>query len=297
LASELRFELLGPVRAWQGSAELELGSPQQRAVLAVLLLARGRHVSLERLIDALWGERSPRAAASTVRTYVSRLRRCLDLGGGRPGEVVIKLVSDGYSLQLGAAVLDLALFEELVGEARAARQDQDTERAAGRFRDALALWQGMPLSGIPGPYADCQRARLAELQAAAAEDGLAIDIESGCHLTAIAELLPLLAAYPLREKLSELLMLALYRSGRQADALAFFADSRRLLRDELGIEPGPALREMHQRILRADSRLITQTQAEAPLAARPTVMATRRDTASACTRDRPSVRSSTRSAS
>lgn len=255
LPAELRFELLGPVRAWYRDAELDLGSPQQRGVLAVLLLARGRQVSLETLIDALWGDRPPQSAASTVRTYILRLRRCLDLGAVRAGGEVIRLVGDGYSLEPGSAVLDLARFEERVRGARAARDDLDIARAAGLFRDALALWQGMPLAGIAGPYARVQRARLSELHAAAAEDGLAADIGSGAHQAAIPELQTLRDSYPLREKLTELLMLALYRSGRQADALAVFDDSRRVLRDELGIDPGPALREMHQRILQTDSRL------------------------------------------
>jgi DNA-binding SARP family transcriptional activator len=274
LASELRFELLGPVRAWRGSAELELGSPQQRAVLAALLLARGRHVSVDALIEALWGERPPRTASGTVRTYVFRLRRCLDPGTGQPGQPVIKLIGNGYSLQLGSAILDLAVFEDLVRQGRAAWRGADTAWAAGLFRDAHALWQGTPLSGITGPYADAQRARLCELQTASTEDRLAMDIESGDHLSAISELTDLLAAYPLREKLRELLMLALYRSGRQADALALFEDSRRLLSDELGIDPGPALQDMHQRILRADSRLAPPTPpvpvpAAAPLALLP----------------------------
>ena len=255
LGSELRFELLGPVRAWRGPAELELGSPQQRAVLAALLLARGRHVSVDALIEALWGDRPPRSASGTVRTYVFRLRRCLNSGPGQRDQPVIKLVGDGYSLQLGSASLDLALFEDLVRQGRAAQRGADAVRAAGLLWDALALWQGTPLSGITGPYAASQRARLSELRAATAEDRLAMSIESGDHLAAISELTDLLAAYPLREKLRELLMLALYRSGRQADALAVFEDSRRLLSDELGIDPGPSLRDMHQRILQADSRL------------------------------------------
>lgn len=252
---ELRFELLGPLRAWHGSLELELGSPQQRAVLAALLLAHGRHVSLGALIDALWGERPPRHASSTVRTYVSRLRRCLDLGVSRQGHEIIKLVGDGYTLRLGSAVLDLDNFGKLVSDAQKADLTPDAARAAGLYRDALALWRGVALAGIPGPYAGSQRARLGELRAAAIEGGLAVDIDSGGHLAAVPELRVLLAAYPLREKLAELLMLALYRSGRQADALAVFDSSRRLLRDELGIDPGPSLREMHQRILRADGRL------------------------------------------
>jgi DNA-binding SARP family transcriptional activator len=266
LPAELRFELLGAVRAWHRDAELDLGSPQQRGVLAVLLLARGRQVSVQALIDALWGDRPPRSAVSTVRTYILRLRRCLDLVAVRAGDEAIRLVGDGYSLQPGAAVLDLALFEERVRDARAARDEQDSARAAGLFRDALALWQGMPLAGIAGPYARAQRARLAELHAAAAEDSLAADIDSGAHQDAVAELRILHDSDPMREKLTELLMLALYRSGRQADALAVFDDSRRVLRDELGIDPGPALRQMHQRILQTDTRL---TRPAAPSASRP----------------------------
>ena len=246
---ELRFEILGPVRAWRGSSELDLGSPQQRAVLAVLLLARGRHVSLDMLIDALWGEEPPRTANSTVRTYVSRLRRCLDGGSPAHDHEVIKLVGDGYLLPQKSALVDLDAFEKLTQAARAARLSHDALRAAALFREALALWHGIALAGVPGPYVDSQRVRLAELRAAAEEDGLATDIHSGGHLAAIPQLRELLAVYPLREKLSELLMLALYRSGRQADALEVFDGSRRLLRDELGIDPSPSLRDMQKRIL------------------------------------------------
>lgn len=256
--SELRFELLGPLRARDDATELDLGSPQQKAVLAALLLARGRHVAMATLVDALWGERAPRTAPNVIRTYVSRLRHLLQPDPGWPDRDVIKLVGDGYTLRLGTAVLDFDVFEKLSRDGRAARAAGDTARAARLLRAAQALWQGIPLAGIPGPYADAQRARLTELRVAAAEDGLAADIDSGAHLAAVPPLRELLAAYPLREKLSELLMLALYRSGRQADALAVFGASRRLLRDELGIDPGPSLRDMHQRILTADSRLTGQ---------------------------------------
>jgi DNA-binding SARP family transcriptional activator len=260
---ELRFEVLGPVRAWHGSSELELGSPQQRAVLAMLLLARGRHVPLDMLIDALWGEEPPRAAASTVRTYLSRLRRCLDGGPAGPDHDVITLVGDGYMLPLGSALVDLGVFEELTRKARAARLSDGPARAAALFREALGLWHGTALAGAPGPYMDSQRVRLAELRAAAEEDGLAADVDSGGHLAAVPQLGELLMAYPLREKLTELLMLALYRSGRQADALAVFDSSRRLLRDELGIDPGPSLQDMQKRILQADCGLLQDGAAPA----------------------------------
>lgn len=253
---ELRFEVLGPLRAWRGPTEVYLGSPQQRAVLAVLLLAHGRHVTMNMLIDALWGEAPPRAAATTVRTYVSRLRRCLSSDLTEPDDDVITLVGDGYLLPLGSALVDLGSFEELTQAARAARLTRDPARAAGLFRRALALWQGIALAGVPGPYLDAQRVRLAELHAVAEEDSLAADIDSGGHLAAIPRLRELIRAYPLREKLTELLMLAMYRSGRQADALAVFDSSRRLLRDDLGIDPGPSLRDMHHRILKADRGLL-----------------------------------------
>jgi DNA-binding SARP family transcriptional activator len=263
---DLTFEVLGPLRARRGGAELDLGTPQQKAVLAVLLLARGRHVSLETLIDALWGERAPRTASGTIRNYVSRLRRRLHPDDPSwPDQDVIKLVGDGYTLRLGSARLDLDLFGKLTMQARAARAAGDTARAAALFRDALALGQGIPLAGIPGPYAEAQRAKMAELHLTAAEDGLAADIESGDRLAAIPQLQELRAAHPLREKLTELLMLALYQSGRQADALRVFDGSRRLLRDELGIDPGPSLRDMHQRILEADLGLAP------PVAERPVI--------------------------
>lgn len=254
--AELRFELLGPVRARRDPAELDLGSPQQRAVLAALLLARGRHVAVGALIDALWGERVPRTAPAVVRTYVSRLRQCLQPEPGRPDNAVIRLVGDGYTLLFRSAALDLDDFEKLSVHARTARADHETARAAGLFRAAQALWQGVPLAGIPGPYADTQRARLTELRVAVTEDGLAAEIDTGGHMDAIAQLWELRAEYPLRERLSELLMLALYRAGRQAEALDVFGKSRRMLVDELGIEPGPSLRDMHQRILRADGSLL-----------------------------------------
>jgi predicted ATPase/DNA-binding SARP family transcriptional activator len=248
----LSFSVLGPVRAWRGDAELDVGSPQQRAVLAVLLLAGGRQVPLGALVDALWAD-PPKAAAGTVRTYISRLRGSLgtDQPGGRAE--VIESVGDGYALPLCPGALDLEVF---LHKTRQARDGVGPQDAAALLRDALGLWQGTPLAGLPGDYARTQQVRLAELQMAAAEDRLALDIEQGGHVAAAAELQALLDAHPLRERLSELLMLALYRSGRQAEALAVFGRTRHQLSYELGIDPGPALRHMHQRILQTDENLI-----------------------------------------
>ena len=252
----MRFEVLGPVRGWRGETELELGSPQQRAVLAMLLLPQRRQVSLGDLIDGLWGEHVPRLAAGTVRTYVSRLRHRLDDGAEGAAGGLIESVGDGYVLRPGSAVLDLGLFEQWVGDARAARHGHEMARAARLLRDALGLWRGAALAGIPGPYADSSRVRLAELYMAAVQEKAATDIALGEHATAIAELRGLLAEHPFREGLSELLMLALYKSGRQAEALGVYDTVRQRLGAKLGINPGPSLQAMRQRVLRADRDLI-----------------------------------------
>jgi DNA-binding SARP family transcriptional activator len=251
----MKFEVLGPVRGWLGETELELGSPQQRAVLAMLLLARGRQVPLGFMIDGLWERDIPRSAAGMVRTYVSRLRRLLGTGAAGQVGCVIRSAGDGYALHLGSAILDLDQFEELLRNARAAWQRAEKARAAGLLRGALGLWRGAALAGVPGPYAKSRHVPLTELHLAAKQERLAVDIAVGEHVAAIAELRALLAEHPFREGFSESLMLALYKAGRQADALILYDTVRRGLREELGVDPGPALQEMYQRILRADSRL------------------------------------------
>jgi DNA-binding SARP family transcriptional activator len=219
----------------------------------MLLLARGRQVSLDGLIDGLWGTEVPRAGAGTVRTYVSRLRRHFEAAGR--GDL-IESVGDGYEVPRDVALLDLDQFEEGLAKARTACQRQETTHAVNLLGNALGLWRGTALAGIPGPYAETRRVRLAELRMVAAEKKLAMEIALGEHRVAVAELRDLLAEHPFREGLSELLMLALYRAGLQAEALATFGDAQRLLRAELGIDPGPGLRAMHQAILRADDRLM-----------------------------------------
>jgi DNA-binding SARP family transcriptional activator/tetratricopeptide (TPR) repeat protein len=273
MIGELRFAVLGPVRAWRGDVELELGSPQQRAVLAALLLAEGRQVSLSALIDALWGADLPRSAVGTVRTYVSRLRQSLGADAVRGVRDVIGSVGDGYRVQLGSATLDLDVFLARLKEAQTARDAGTPARAVELLADALELWEGVPLAGIPGQYAESQRSRLAELHMAAVEERLAVGIDVGGHVAATVELQSLVAEHPLRERLSELLMLAMYRSGRQADALAVFERARKVLGDELGIDPGPALREMRQRILEMDETLMSLAPAQLPAPAAATVPA------------------------
>jgi DNA-binding SARP family transcriptional activator len=259
LFSPARFELLGPVRGWQDGTELALGSPQQRGVLAMLLLARGRQVPLSGLIDGLWDGEVPRSATGTVRTYVSRLRSLLKTALDNRADEPVEYIGDGYRLELGTAVLDVELFERGLREARAARQADQLGRASRLLHDVLALWRGDALAGVPGPFADAQRVRLTELRMVATEEKLAVDISVGEHAVAISHLRQMLAEHPFREALSELLMLALYKSGRQADALGVFGVMRERLRDELGVDPGPALQLMHQRILRADDRLLNLT--------------------------------------
>jgi DNA-binding SARP family transcriptional activator len=241
--------VLGPVRAWRGEDQLPTGSPQQRALLAALLLREGRTATAAELIDALWGEEPPSQALAAVRTYASRLRKVLD-----PGVLVSE--SGGYAVRgLAEGALDLAVAQELAAEAEKARGAGDLCHAREVLGRALALWDGEVLAGVPGPYAEAQRVRLEEWRLQLVESRLDMDLEQGCHAEAVSELTALTAEHPLRERLRELLMLALYRSGRQAEALAVYADTRRLLADELGVDPRPGLRELQQRILRADPGL------------------------------------------
>jgi DNA-binding SARP family transcriptional activator len=262
VAPQLKFAVLGPVRAWREDTELDLGAPQQRALLAMLLLAGGHQVTLDALISGLWDYDPPLAAAGTVRTYVSRLRHSLG-GRGRQGRAgLIESKGTGYVLPTEARALDLETFDRLTNDARTLmnRSPAGNAQAAAMFRDALRLGQGEPLADLPGPYAQLQRQRITDLQLAAAEERLALDIQLGSHVIAVAELQTLLASHPMREKLSELLMLALYRSGRQIDALAVYESTRRLLSEEFGVDPGSGLREMQQRILRTDEALLLREQ-------------------------------------
>ncbi|MFD4560237.1 BTAD domain-containing putative transcriptional regulator [Streptomyces sp. NPDC058469] len=248
-STALRFSVLGPVRAWRGPVSLPTGSPQQRALLAALLLREGRTATAGELIDALWGDDPPSQALAAVRTYASRLRKVLDAG-------VLVSESGGYAVRgLPEGALDVAEVQDLATEAEKAKSAGDLCRARELLGRALALWDGEPLAGLPGPYAEAQRVRLEEWRLQLLESRLDMDLEQGCHAEAVSELTALTAAHPLRERLRELLMLALYRSGRQAEALAVYADTRRLLADELGVDPRPGLRELQNRILQADPGL------------------------------------------
>ncbi|MET8512824.1 AfsR/SARP family transcriptional regulator, partial [Streptomyces sp. NPDC005077] len=246
--TDLRFAVLGPVRAWRGGEPLPSGSPQQRALLTALLLRDGRTATAAELIDAIWGEEPPSQALAAVRTYASRLRKILD-----PDTLISN--AGGYAMRTRPDALDLTAAQELAADAEKARAGGDRSRARTLINEALALWDGEPLASVPGPYAENQRTRLEEWRLQLTENRLELDLELGCHAEAVSELTALTAAHPLRERLRELLMIALYRSGRQAEALAVYADTRRLLADELGVDPRPELSQLQQRILQADEEL------------------------------------------
>ena len=227
----LDFRILGPVEVIDGETALTLGGQKQRAVLAALLIDAGHVVSTDYLVDALWGERPPKTAATSLQNFVSQLRKAL-------GPEVLVTKPPGYQLRLQPGQLDLDRFTRLVEEARAA----GAEERSATLRKALALWRGAPFADFTfESFAQPEIARLTELRLSVLEERIDADLEAGRHTELVAELEPLVAEYPLRERLRALLMLALYRSGRQAEALQAYQDARSALVDELGIEPSPAL--------------------------------------------------------
>ncbi len=258
-----RFGLLGPLRVWRGETAVDLGPLQQRVVLAVLALQAGRPVSRQHMIDAVWGETPPRNAVNLVQRHVSGLRRVLE--PDRLGHVpsgVLAWTDAGYLLTLPPGALDLDIYEREVGRARAARTAGHLGEAAEALRAALRLWRGPVCDGLYSPFLDAQRDRLAESRISVLEERIELELAIDDHADPIAELRDLVAEHPLRERLRGLLMLALYRAGRQADALAAFRDARRHLREELGVEPGAPLQRLHQQILAADPKLSATAAAE-----------------------------------
>jgi DNA-binding SARP family transcriptional activator len=263
----LDFGLLGHVRVVRGSEALPSGTPQQRAMLADLLLRRGKTATVGELIQALWGEEPPTNPVPTLRTYANRLRNALG-----PRKDVLVSQGGGYALRLGAEDrLDADRVARLTAAAEESTAAGDLTQAHDLYTEALALWDGgEALAGIPGPGAEMHRARLGEQRLALLEARLEVGLQIGLHAESVSELTALTTAYPLRERLRELLMLALYRCGRQAEALAVYADARRILVDELGVEPRAELAELHGKILNADASLSFTGPAD-PTAAPPPV--------------------------
>jgi DNA-binding SARP family transcriptional activator len=246
MTPELEFCLLGPVVVRRGGVVLPVPRGRQRALLAVLLLNAGRVVSVGEIAETLWGPASLPSASVTVRNYVKRLRRVL----GDAGQVRIVTRSPGYLIRVDPGELDVTRFEALLEGARDAARGGRSEAAAGQARAALALWRGDPLADVESEALTLREVpRLAELRLQAAELQADADLRLGRHGVAVAELERLAAAHPLREHLHALLMLALYRDGRQAEALAAYRRARRVLVAELGAEPGAELRELHRQIL------------------------------------------------
>jgi YVTN family beta-propeller protein len=247
----VEFKILGPIEVHEDGLVLAVGQGNQRALLALLALRAGEVISSDALIDELWGGRPPATAQKSLQVYVSRLRKAL-------GEGAIATRHPGYLLDVEPQQIDLFRFERLVAEAR----DQPPSEAAATLRDALALWRGDALADVADqPFAQHEVARLEELRIAAVEGRIDADLALGRHGQLVAELESLVQQHPYRERLRGQLMLALYRTGRQADALAVYRDARTTLADELGLEPSLELRELEQRILAQDPALSVPAEA------------------------------------
>ncbi|MET8548114.1 AfsR/SARP family transcriptional regulator [Micromonospora zamorensis] len=256
MSGTLRFEILGPQRAWYADREIDLGPGKQRAVLAVLLLSAGRPVATGQIVEAVWPDDPPANGPNVVQKYVAGLRRVLepDRSPRTPGQV-LSLTDAGYLLRVDPEAVDAVRFERGVQAARRRHESGGTEQALAELTAALDLWHGEPFTGFSGAVFEAARHRLVELRAVALETRAELKLDSGRHRELVGELVELVAEFPVRERLRHQYMLALYRSGRQAEALAAYRDIDSLLREEYGIGPGEALRELHGRILRADPTL------------------------------------------
>ncbi|WP_165969082.1 BTAD domain-containing putative transcriptional regulator [Actinomadura sp. KC06] len=247
---EVVFAVLGPVEASVDGRVVALGGGRRRALLVRLLLSADQVVSVDRLVDELWGDLPPASARTQVHTLVHRVRRALGEAGA-----LIETRPPGYVLRLGSARLDLAVFTDLVEDARKEAGAGRLESAAGTFREALGLWRGRPLDGIDAAFASREAARLEETHLTALEECLGLELALGRHAAVVAELSALVAEHPLREDLRARLMLALYRCGRQSEALEVYREGRALLVEETGLEPTVGLRALHEAILQGDTAL------------------------------------------
>ncbi|MDX6415315.1 MAG: hypothetical protein QOH23_2725 [Gaiellaceae bacterium] len=248
--SGVALSLLGPLECRIGGRVVAVRSRKQRSVLAVLALSANDVVSKDRLIAALWGEAMPLSAKNSLEAHVSRLRKLFGENGA-PG--ALRTQEPGYVLE---ASTDVQEFERRRASASKSAAGGETEAAARVLEAALELWRGNALADLEDePFAALEAGRLEELRLVAREQLIGYQLELGHHSRVIPELESLVSEHPLRERFLELLMLALYRSGRQADALAEYRDAERLLRRELGLEPNPSLRALEQAILRHDTTI------------------------------------------
>jgi DNA-binding SARP family transcriptional activator len=245
----VEFLILGPLEVRDGGSAVALGGARQRALLAILLTRANQVVSRDQLVDELWGEDVPESAVNILQTYVSHLRKVL------PPDVLLTQ-PPGYLVRLEPDRLDLRRFERLVEEASDSLDGGRADEAARVLREALSLWRGPALAEFAYErFAVAEIARLEELRIVAIERRIEADLALGRHVDVVGELEALVVQQPLRERLRGHLMLALYRSGRQAEALDAYRDARRVLVDELGIEPSPQLQDLERAILAQDPSL------------------------------------------
>jgi DNA-binding SARP family transcriptional activator len=254
---EVEFRLLGPFEVRRGTDTVSAGGGKRRALLAVLLLAANRLVTIDRLIEALWGEDPPKTALNLVQGYVSDWRSMLEPGRRRRarGERLVSSAG-GYRLVVAGGECDLLRFEALSRDGQRHRVAGDLDRAAQLLSRALSEWHGTALADFASePFHSAAAAALEEARLEAVEAMAALDLELGRPVRALSTLGEAVTMHPLRERLTELRMLALYRSGRQADALAAYEAARRGLTDALGVDPGVALQRLHVQMLRQEPSL------------------------------------------
>jgi DNA-binding SARP family transcriptional activator/tetratricopeptide (TPR) repeat protein len=252
----LRVGVLGPVTAWYSDRELSVGQPRQQAVLGILAMRANRVISRGELVDGVWGQDPPASAEGGIYTYVAGLRRIIEpnrsLRG--PGRVLVSSGA-GYVLHLVPGQPDAVSFEQHLGRARQLRKGGDPVGAVSALNSALELWRGIAFAGVPGPFAETERIRLGELRSTATEERADVLLALGRHEEVVPDLTAMVADHPLRERMRGLLMIALFRCGRHAESLRVFADGRRLLAEELGIDPGRELSRIHQQVLTSDAAL------------------------------------------
>lgn len=251
----MEFRILGPLEVWHGDRRLPLGGPKPRALLAILLLGANSVMTVDELIDGLWGQRPPETARATLQSYILRLRKVFNVADERLPQHLVTRPS-GYALHLDPGQLDLHCFDRLVAQAKQAMADNELHQVAIILRQALALWRGSALADVASDsLRQIEGPRLEERRMMALEDRIEADLRLSRHAELVGELEALVAAHPVRERLRSQLMLALYRSGRQVEALSVYRDTRRVLTEELGLEPSPMLRRLEQAILVADASL------------------------------------------